>query len=159
VKRFLWATIALSSACFSEVDLDGLPSKDGYQGWASMTTQGDAPPHSDDTRIIYMNDIALTYTGAGDYPLGSVLVKEILNDAGDDVSYIAVMRRIDREPDGGRLEGTSLGRRGGWLFTRAADATDTEIQGITCWDTCHVQAPFAGAFLDYGSLLDPPVPQ
>jgi len=156
MKRLLLATVIFSTGCFSEVDLDGLPSKEGYQSWASITTQGDAPPHSNDTRIIYANELAQTYTGAGDYPLGSVLVKEILDDQGVDIRYIAVMRRIDHEPDGGRIEGTSRGRRGGWLFTRAADAEDIEVQGITCWDTCHVQAPFAGAWLDYGSLLAPP---
>lgn len=153
--RLLLGLLLTMSACLSEVDVSDLPSKDGYQDWPSLETAGDVPPHSDARRVIYLNEVALTYSGSGEYPLGSVLVKDILTDDGTDISYIAVMRRIDFEPDGGRLEGEYEGRAGGWLFTRADDGDSEEVQGITCWDTCHVQAPFAGAWLDYRSLLQP----
>ena len=153
------ALIVLAAACalagcVSEVELDGLPSVEGYQDWIRVTSEGDVPPHGDDTRDIYANEIALSYTGAGEYPLGSAIVKEIINQDGD-LSYIAYMRRIDFEPDGGKLEGQYKDRIGGWLFTRSDDAESREVQGLTCWKECHVQAPFAGTFFNYGALLEP----
>ena len=146
--------LALSLGCLSEVDLDDLPSVENYQQWTAISSEGDVPPHGDDVRFIYANELALSYTGAGEYPLGSAIVKEIINQDGD-LSYIAYMRRIDFEPSGGRLEGEFRNRVGGWLFTRSDDAESREVQGITCWDTCHVQAPFSGTFLNYGALLAP----
>ncbi|MBT8493520.1 MAG: cytochrome P460 family protein [Deltaproteobacteria bacterium] len=148
------AAVVLAAGCLSEVDLEGLPSVDGYQDWTQTVSEGDVPPHGDDTRVIYANEVALSYTGAGEYPLGTAIVKEIIDQDGD-LSYIAYMRRIDFEPDGGRLEGDYKDRIGGWLFTRSDDADSEEVQGVTCWSECHVQAPFAGTFFNYGALLEP----
>ena len=79
--RAITAAIALSlliPGCGETVDVAGLPSTDGHTEWDSFELEGPAPGHGDTFRIIYTNDLARSYTGAGAYPDGSVIVKEIL---------------------------------------------------------------------------------
>ena len=143
-----WAlALSLLAGCPATIDTEGIPSIENYTSWTSLVTEGNAPPHGDAARIIYINDAGLQYRGGDDYPLGTTIVKEILvGDANSAIDYIAVMRRLDEAPGGGKLED-------GWQFTMAEDGDDDEIQGITCFDQCHVQAPFAGTWFDYGTLV------
>ena len=143
----LTAALALvASAGCTVVDTSELPSIDRYVDWYSIETTGAVPGHGDTYRIMYVNDIARSYPHAGDYPLGSVIVKEMLdNDDGNPGSlrYLAIMRRLEEAPEGGKIEG-------GWLFTRSSELGADEIQGFTCWKKCHVQAPYAGAWFAHG---------
>ena len=128
------------------VDTSELPPIDDYTDWYAMEASGAVPGHGDTVRVIYVNDVARSYPHAGEFPLGSVIVKEIRkNDNGNpgSLDYLAIMRRLDQAPGDGKLEG-------GWLFTWANQLGDDEIQGFTCWKKCHVQAPYTGAWLDYG---------
>lgn len=116
-----------------------------YTSWKRIDTVGDLPGHGDSYRIIYINNVALTYAG-GNYPEGSILVKEIRGRAGQapgDLKYLAIMRRIGPAPLGVEDEA-------GWLFTQAAEPGASESYRSLCWNRCHVAAPYAGAFLDYG---------
>jgi len=116
-----------------------------YQGWFNVQTRGDAPGHEDSVRIIYADPIARTYVGTGQYPLGSVLVKEVHEPNGDQpgaLRYVAIMRRLDVAPPGGTLDG-------GWLFTEAETSGGEETNYALCWARCHVSAPYHGAWIDY----------
>ena len=138
---------AMGSGCLSTIDTDEIPSIEGYTDWARIETSGDAPPHGDAARVIYANSQALAYRGGDNYPLGTVIVKEILvGDFGSELDYLAIMRRLEVAPSGGTLED-------GWLFSRADELGADELQGVTCFDQCHVQAPFSGTWFDYGTLV------
>jgi Cytochrome P460 len=164
VNRFLivpatWAVAAAATfalaACTAE-DVSPEPLGD-YRSWKRIDTYGEIPGHSDSYRIIYVNDLALGYAG-GSYPEGSVVVKEIRKRDGatppgpGDLDYLAIMRRIGPAPRG-------LDDEAGWLFTQISQARDDGTAGAEageekyrslCWNRCHVAAPYAGAFLDYG---------
>ncbi len=139
------ALVSLIAACGESVSPDPLGD---YTSWKRIDTYGELPGHGDSYRAIYINDVALTYAG-GAYPEGSVIVKEIRERAGDrgdqpgDLSYIAIMRRIGPAP-------LALDDEAGWLFTQASEAGADEEYLSLCWNRCHVTAPHAGAFLDYG---------
>ncbi len=138
------ATLAIG--CGEAVDTSSLPDISNYQDWRRYDVTGEVPGHFDTYRIIYVNDIARTYAG-GDYPLGSVFVKEIRDkDGGDmgELKYIAVMRRLS---DGD----VSVDLDAGWLFTDLRDGiSGEELHVKTCWQNCHAQAPYRGAWFDYG---------
>ena len=145
MTRALLVAALLSCACGETVDTAGLPSIDGYTSWHRIDVEGEAPGHGDTYRIIYVNDIARDYTGGGQYPPDSVMVKEIRAAGGPDgaLQYLAIMRKIDGESTGVELDD-------GWLFTRADDASADEVRFDFCWASCHAQAPVDGAFYDYG---------
>lgn len=136
---------ALLSACGDPVTPEPLGD---YTSWKRLDTYGELPGHGDSYRIVYANDVALTYAG-GSYPEGSVLVKEIRARAGaagsepGTLRYLAIMRRIGPAPLGHDDEA-------GWLFTQASEPGGDETYRSLCWNRCHVAAPYAGAFLDYG---------
>lgn len=137
--------VGLASGC-TVVDTSELAPLDGYTDWYSIETGGAIPGHGDTVRVIYVNDTARGYPHTGEYPIGSVIVKEVReSDDGNpgDLNYLAIMRRLDEAPSGGTIEG-------GWLFTRASALGGDEVQGFTCWNKCHVQAPYPGVWLDYG---------
>jgi len=150
--RLSAALFVLLVGCFptEEIDPSSLPdgvSIDGYEGWSKVEPLlGPVPAHGDTYRILYVNDTARAYTGGGFYQDGSTMVKEIYTLDGEagrgDLDYTAVMRRIDEdsEPD--------LPIQDGWLFTNLG--TDgVETHSPLCWDSCHRQAPYQGAWFDY----------
>lgn len=139
----------LHAGCFSEVDVSGLEPIDDYRDWDRTDTVGEAPGHGDSYRVIYVNDIARTFTGVGLYPTGTVFIKEIRDD--DDgqpgaLRYIALMRKLEEAPEGGELDE-------GWLFTYKGDEADVETHRDRCWSTCHQNAPFDGAFFNWSNSL------
>ncbi|MEZ4362249.1 MAG: cytochrome P460 family protein [Kofleriaceae bacterium] len=138
----LAASGALLLACGESVTPEPLGD---YTTWKRIDTYGDLPGHGDSYRIIYANDLALTYAG-GAYPEGAAIVKEVRKRNGDqpgDLRYLAIMRRIGPAPLG-------LDDEAGWLFTQASEPGGSEVYRSLCWNRCHVAAPYAGAFLDYG---------
>ena len=144
-----WAATTLA-AC--TVDTNDLAPIDDYPSWYSVETRGEVPGHGDGVRVIYVNDVARGYPGVGRYPVGSVLVKEVRGYADDggagELKYLAIMRKLGDDadaPDGADIEG-------GWVFTTAGELGATEKRGLTCWNTCHLQAPIDGLYL-VGFLL------
>ena len=138
--------IGLVGVGCAPVDVSGLDPLTGYEQWYRVDASGRVPGHGDSYRIIYANDAARQYLHEGRYPFGSVIVKEIRDaDGGENgaLDYIAVMRKLPQAPPGGELEG-------GWLFTMMSEQGADETQSFVCWQSCHVQAPVDGAFLDYG---------
>jgi len=126
-----------------------------YQTWSKLETRGNAPGHEDSIRIIYANAVAGTYVGSGQYPLGTVLVKEVYAQNGDQpgaLRYVALMRRLDTAPAGGAIDG-------GWLFTESETAGGEETNYALCWARCHVSAPYHGAWFDYAKAPPAMSPQ
>ena len=135
------------TACGVAIDSDELPNIDDYADWERrVDAVGPVGGHGDSYRIMYANDIAEQFGGAGLYPAGSVIVKEIrILESGDspgDISYLAIMRKLEEPPSGGEL-------KQGWLFTRANDIQSQETYNERCWNTCHQASPFDGTFLDW----------
>ncbi|HTJ45538.1 MAG TPA: cytochrome P460 family protein [Kofleriaceae bacterium] len=128
--------------------------KSEYETWKKIATHGVLPAHggpdNPSYRIIYANPEATTFEGAGHYPEGSILVKEVYDldtssgsPAPGKLQYVAVMRRLDGpQPQG-------LSDEGGWLFTEASTPGGAETHYAYCWDSCHVASPYHGAWLDY----------
>ncbi len=139
------ATFSTFAACGEAVDPEPLGD---YTTWKRVDLYGELPGHGDSYRIIYLNDVALSYAG-GLHPEGSVIVKEVRHRAGargdqpGDLRYIAIMRRLGPAPIGDDDEA-------GWLFTQTPEIGGSEEYRSLCWNRCHAAAPYAGAFLDYG---------
>ena len=147
----------LASGCAKEVDVASLPARysiagynDATSPWYSVDVAGKAPGHGDTYRRIFVNDVGQSYSHAGEYPIGTLLVKEIYKLDKDsqpgELNYIAVMRKIARAdvPEGIELDD-------GWLFTfleKAGD--DAEFTFPSCYAHCHVQAPLDSVWYDYG---------
>jgi hypothetical protein len=152
---FAVGAVSVLGACSETVDPTGLPSIDGYQDWTELDyPPGPVPGHGDSYRKVFINPVARLYPHGGRYPIGSVLVKEIYdNDNGTpgDLRYIAVMRKV--EDDQAYVEeGPEVDAPvdGGWVFTTLSEVGGSESHGSTCWGQCHKQAPYDGAWLDYG---------
>jgi hypothetical protein len=134
------ASIGAGAACGDPVPAD-LESIAGYTSWKKVETSGPAPGHGDTYRIIYANDTSQFFNGQ--YPVGTVLVKEVYDRDGDGpgaLRYVALMRQAGT---------TEIPDEGGWLFTSADVPFADETHFSYCWNRCHVQAPYAGAWLDY----------
>lgn len=144
---------ALAACGGEEIDSSGLVPVDDYGTWAYHDVYGPLPGHGESWRAIFINPVARRYTGFGPYPDDTVLVKEVRvlrevdgQPAAGDLKYIAIMRKKNTPPPG-------VPGEGGWIFTTKSSPDDpTETHGVTCWDTCHRQAPFAGVFFDYGKV-------
>ncbi len=141
-------SLLLLSSCAEDIDPSQLSvTIDGYESWNKVEPLlGKVPGHGDTYRVMFRNELAQSYTGAGQYPLGSAIVKEIYDLEGTDgrgaLNYKAVMRRMDAEAN------PDLPIMGGWLFTQIDNGTE-EFQRDLCWDSCHVRAPYVGAFFDH----------
>jgi hypothetical protein len=149
VKILALTTLALAACASETVDQPPIPSSE-YTTWGNpIVAFGELPGHGGDTyRIIYANDTARTYEG-GQYPEGTILVKEVHDLANVNgvptagaLQYVAIMRRLGPPPRG-------LTDEGGWLFSYTSDPGGTETKASYCWDACHVDAPYHGAWLDY----------
>lgn len=142
--RGLALAAVLLAACADPVSPPPLP--DDYTTWARVDTYGEIPGHGDTYRIIYVNEAARAQDGLRD-DLDSILVKEVrdnLDGEPGDLRYLAIMRKV--------RVGYSHEDEGGWLFTEAETPGGDEAHRDLCWNRCHVQAPFAGVWLDYTQL-------
>lgn len=156
------ATLALGTGCFPEVDVEPVPAD--YKDWYRLDTYGPAPGHGNTYRIIYANEEArMRQLYAGQYPPGSIIVKEVRELVGEnqpgDINYIAVMRKLSTgsEPDGAELFYTSpVNDDYGWLFTYANASLTSEEFRSSCWDSCHVAAPLDATFIDYSLGYEEP---
>lgn len=144
--RILVLSLALG-ACSAVVDTDDLAEVDDYPSWDGFEVRGEVGGHDDTIRAIYVNEVARSWSGAGEYPIGTVIVKEVYERAGDeraDLSYIAIMRKLDEAPGGGELQA-------GWLFTILYDGIDgPEENNLRCYDKCHIAAPYDASFHEIG---------
>lgn len=156
MKR-LALVLLLAGACGEGTIVDIEPVPSDYTDWYRVDATGPIPGHGDSYRIIHANDLARERrddSNAYDYPVGSIIVKEIHARDGDqpgDLRYIGVMRFLGsgEAPSGAELK--HLSGSGGWLFTYLADGIDSDEEyRSSCWDECHVAAPMNGAFLDFG---------
>lgn len=138
--KHLVIAIALCACGGGTLELDPLGN---YTAWKRIDTRGFTPGHGDTYRIIYVNDLASQV--GGQRSVGAILVKEVYDSVDDQPGArqaIEIMRRV-------RPVSAASGDQGGWLFTGATTPGGAETEKTTCWRRCHVQAPFAGAWMDY----------
>jgi hypothetical protein len=154
MKWMILCALLSVAACGETVDTTGLPSIEGYQDWTEYDFTTPVPGHNDSYRRIFINPVARTYPHGGRYPIGSVLVKEVHEKTDDglpgDLRYIAVMRKV--EDDQAYVEEVEVDAPtdGGWVFTQIKGGGD-ETHLDLCWSQCHKQAPYDGAWIDYGN--------
>jgi hypothetical protein len=81
-----------------------------------------------------------------------VLVKEVreVGDAGapGGLRYTAVMRKLWDQREGSPAPETPIPLEGGWIFTQIKGGDERWLE--SCWQSCHAQATWDGAWLDYG---------
>ena len=146
--------LVLAAACGEAIDKDkvnGMYPIDGYETWWKLEVYGPVPGHGDTYRIIYVNDVGRAYPHGGRYAVGTVIVKEIRDlmepAAPGDLRYRAIMRKVgeDAEDVGAPVDG-------GWIFSdlRGDDVGGDEKYFDLCWEQCHVQGRWDGAWFDYG---------
>ena len=142
--------MCLGAGCGDSIEPADFASLADYKTWPVVETTGKLPAHGDTVRFIYANPEAASYPGVGIYAPGSVLVKEVRTKNSDgsagDLDYVAIMRKLD---DADAPAGIDLDQ--GWLFTIVSEVGKTE-KTSSCWSSCHVQAPYDGAWLNYGAL-------
>ena len=115
--------------------------------WSLVTTSGATPGHGDTIRDIYFNATAQQFDG-GYFGGGATLVKEVYTNAGGERGALQVIETMHLVAV---PESDLHANRYGWVFG-AADTRLGEESDVTdfCWRRCHVNAPLAGAWLDYG---------
>ena len=131
--------LLLVAACAAEPA--DVPALGDYTAWKRIDTYGPTPGHGDTYRVMYVNDVATTYAGAG-YPDGTVLVKEVYDrtDAGPGaLQVIEISRRL----------GAPVGDQNGWVFTAAYAVGGEETVKDFCWRRCHLASPYEGAWFDF----------
>ena len=150
----LLLALAACEGTIIDIDKDDLV---GYEDWKRVDAVGEVPGHGDSYRIIYANETAEDRVSEfdGEWGPGTVIVKEIRERDGDqpgDVRYLGIMRFLDRgdTPDGAELFNLLEDEPYGWLFTYLDQDIDSDEEyRASCWNDCHVAAPYAGAFLNY----------
>ena len=133
--------LILLAGCAETRDVEPLGD---YTQWPKkVIATGEVPGHGNTYRVIYANDLANKLLFGGAYPIGSTIVKEVYDHEGGALEEVAIMRMRDDYPRGYSDEG-------GWLFTLTDSPGGEEHYNERCWRTCHVAAPYRGAWLFYG---------
>ena len=82
-----------------DMPMDPMMAADAYKAWASVTLPspiGTGTVHGAGSRTVYFNeDGAMANMAGGDYPAGTMIVKEIMDDANTFVAKKAIMEKTD----------------------------------------------------------------
>ena len=125
-----------------------------YRSWSTHVTYpepvGTGGVHGEGARTVYINDVgamALEAENLTAYPAGSIIVKEIMDDANTFVQKVATMKKTDDS------------RHNGWIYKKYArpDAETgyMQVKGDGLPDAaegchgCHAQAPIDSVFVDF----------
>ena len=125
-----------------------------YTTWATNVTYpepvGTGDVHGEGARTVYINDVgamALEDENLTAYPAGTIIVKEIMDDANTFIQKVATMKKTDDS------------RHNGWTYKKYArpdEATDyMQVRGDGLPDAaegchaCHAAAPMDSVFVDF----------
>ena len=82
-----------------DMPMDTMMAADAYKAWASVTLPspiGTGTAHGAGSRTVYFNEAgAMANMAGGDYPAGTMIVKEIMDDANTFVAKKAIMEKTD----------------------------------------------------------------
>ncbi len=80
-----------------------------YASWANVTYAAVSPAHGTGDRVVYINDVGVMALGAGmtTFPVGTVVVKEIMDDTN---TAVAVVERMEKTDD------PMYATEDGWLY-------------------------------------------
>ena len=99
---------------------------------AAMNAAGTGQAHGTGVRTVYFNEdaaMANMAEGAKMYPVGSTIVKEVMDDENTMVVHVATMTKTD---DPMYMD------RGGWIY--GVGGNNLDIAGSEGCDTCHAKA-------------------
>jgi len=122
---------------WASVDLPA-PTMTVEEAAAAMNAAGTGQAHGVGTRTVYFNEAAaMANMAEGDkmYPVGSMIVKEVMNADNTEVVHVATMMKTDD---------MMYADRGGWIYGVGGN-TLAIADSVGC-DTCHAKA---GAGNDY----------
>lgn len=125
-----------------------------YTSWMPNVTypgpQGTGDAHGEGARTVYINDVgatALEDESLTAYPAGTIIVKEIMDDANTFVQKVATMKKTDDS------------RHNGWTYKKYArpdeNADYMQVKGDGLPDAaegchaCHAAAPKDSVFVDF----------
>lgn len=124
-----------------------------YTSWKSVSYPGPTGTggvHGEGARTVYINDVgatALQDENMTAYPAGTVIVKEIMDDANTFVQKVAAMMKTDDS------------RHNGWTYRKYARPDEkagyTQVRGDGLPDAaegchaCHAAAPMDSVFVDF----------
>ena len=131
-----------------------------YTSWLPKVTYPEATEtglaHGEGARTIYINEVgamALEDADMTAYPAGTIIVKEIMNDANTFIQKVATMKKTDDS------------RHNGWTYKKYARPDEnsdyTQVRGDGLPDAaegchaCHTAAPVDSVFVDF-SMDDTP---
>ena len=131
-----------------------------YTAWLPKVTYPEATEtglaHGEGARTIYINDVgamALEDENLTAYPAGTIIVKEIMDDANTFIQKVATMKKTDDS------------RHNGWTYKKYARPDEnsdyTQVKGDGLPDAaegchaCHTGAPVDSVFVDF-SMDDTP---
>ena len=131
-----------------------------YTSWLPKVTYPEATEtglaHGEGARTIYINDVgamALEDENLTAYPAGTIIVKEIMDDANTFIQKVATMKKTDDS------------RHNGWTYKKYARPDEnsdyTQVKGDGLPDAaegchaCHTGAPVDSVFVDF-SMDDTP---
>ncbi len=119
------------------VDLPA-PTMTVEEAAAAMNAAGTGQAHGTGIRTVYFNEAAaMANMAEGDkmYPVGSMIIKEVMDATDTMVVHVAKMTKTD---DAMYMD------RGGWIY--GVDGNNLDLQNSVGCDTCHAKA---GAGNDY----------
>ena len=125
-----------------------------YTSWLPKVTYPEATEtglaHGEGARTIYINDVgamALEDEDLAAYPAGTIIVKEIMDDANTFIQKVATMKKTDDS------------RHNGWTYKKYARPDEnsdyTQVKGDGLPDAaegchaCHTGAPVDSVFVDF----------
>ena len=125
-----------------------------YTSWTTNVTYpgpvGTGGAHGEGARTVYINDVgamALVDENLTAYPAGTIIVKEIMDDANTFVQKVATMKKTDDA------------RHNGWTYKKYArpdkNSDYAQVRGDGLPDAaegchaCHTAAPMDGVFVDF----------
>ena len=139
---------------WASVDLPA-PTMTIEEAAAAMNAAGTGQAHGTGIRTVYFNEAAaMANMAEGDkmYPVGSMIVKEVMNDDNTEVVHVATMMKTDD---------MMYADRGGWIYGVGGNALAI-ADSVGC-DSCHAKAGagndyvfvhFSGGMTDAGMMDD-----
>ena len=140
-------TAATTDSVFVDFSMDDTMTDDttttddmtDYTSWLSVTYAAISPAHGQGDRTVYINDIGAMalQDGMTTFPIGTVVVKDIMDDTN---TAVAKTERMEKTDD------SMYATENGWLYNEGA--TQAGCHG------CHVAADMDSVFTDFDDMAD-----
>ena len=112
----------------------------GYTSWMSVTYGAISPAHGQGDRVVYINDVgamALEDESMTAFPVGTIVIKEIMDATNTSVALVERMEKTD-DP--------MYATEDGWLYNKGGSQAGCH--------GCHVGADMDSVFTDFDDMAD-----